>query len=490
MSSSDLPPTRHRRQTRSAVMPCATASSQAHQNPRNPQSPHHLNLQAHAQNTHADMNSDLTLPPARPSTPPRTPRKESRPSSSQNTSTAPEIGSKQRSRNKNRPKNVMTSPGAVRKGRNTTPPLTGAQYGAQSSSKPVNTPTAYAGSTFHASPAPSALPIPSFYSKSVPDSPGFKGLKSLTGAALPTASSTPPRTFPPREQAREESPLDVFFKADREEKARARSASSNKAFAAANGPFPPPLESSRSAQTLPTRSQQNSQTASKRMSSNGIFVMEMDGDRASGTPLGPAFSTPYSERINAARSRDQSGVPIEGVSHGSQLSLERSEALKAYLFSNQSAPLVANPTSPLVQNFNAYEVPSAPGGGPRSAGLPGGPYYNDHAPDPNASNDGPRAGGRSSGLRQEVTNSRTPMKMPDRSQSYGHSPVPSRNAPSNAYGGNNYATQFTSRTPYQASASPIGILPVNPDPRIQGMEDSLRKILKLDSDASPGTNTG
>jgi hypothetical protein len=56
-------------------------------------------------------------------------------------------------------------------------PTTRAHSGPQSSvTKPTMTPAvaAYAGPTFHASPAPSALPIPSFFSKSVPESPSVR----------------------------------------------------------------------------------------------------------------------------------------------------------------------------------------------------------------------------------------------------------------------------------------------------------------------------
>jgi hypothetical protein len=160
-----------------------------------------------------------------------------------------ETGSKQKSRNK-RPKNVMTSPAATREDRNT-PPLTGAQSaGMPSSAKPMSTPStaAYAGPTFHASPAPSTLPIPSFYSKSVPESPG---LKSLKGASLLESPTPVPAAIVNMQSKREESPLDFFFKADREEKARARSASSTQTAAPATGPFRPPTLSPRMSQTPP-----------------------------------------------------------------------------------------------------------------------------------------------------------------------------------------------------------------------------------------------
>ncbi|KAH6715296.1 hypothetical protein BKA61DRAFT_350522 [Leptodontidium sp. MPI-SDFR-AT-0119] len=476
--STDVPPRRHRH-TRSAAMPPSTASSQSPLNPQNPQNPHHLNSQAYVQNLQNDMRSNSSF--QQPTTPPRTPRKDNQLASQHtSSSTAPEAGSKQRSRNKNRPKNVMTSPAGARNDRNT-PPLTGMQSAVMhSSAKPINTPStaAYAGSTFHASPAPSALPIPSFYSKSVPDSPGVKGLKSLKGAALPAADSTPTRTTPSADHLqREESPLDLFFKADREE--RARSASAAQVLAAANGPFPPPLESPRNSQTPPARSTQNRarQGDSNRISSSGMFAMELDGDRAPGTPFGPAFSTPYSERINAARSGGQLDGSSEQPPHHVQSALDRSEALKAYLFSGQPPP--ASNSAPMYPSSESYHVPFAAPSGPRSAGTPNRPQNNGYSPgpDPRMMN-GPRTGGRSSGLRQEVTPTKTPTRTPDRNHVYANSSTPSR-MPANTYpNGNNFGTQLASRTPSEAPAFVSSA--ANSDSTIKGMEDSLRRILKLD----------
>ncbi len=71
---------------------------------------------------------------------------------------------KPRNNNKHRPKNVSTSPNPAKQDRST-PPHAIAPKSASA--------TAFAGATFHASPAPSSLPIPSFLAKSL-DSPGLK----------------------------------------------------------------------------------------------------------------------------------------------------------------------------------------------------------------------------------------------------------------------------------------------------------------------------
>lgn len=214
-----------------------------------------------------------------------------------------------------------------------------------SSAKPITTPSAaaYAGPTFHASPAPSALPIPSFYSKSVPDSPGMKGVKTLTEVSQSSnsGSSTPPAPTPNNQFRREESPLDFFFKADREEKARARSASSTQTAAIASGPFQPPILSPRNSQTppAPTSHTRAHVGHTPKSSASGMFAMELDGPNSPGTPFGAAFSTPYSERINAARSGKNSTMSLDQIN--TQQSKDRTEALKTYLFSGHALPSTA-----------------------------------------------------------------------------------------------------------------------------------------------------
>ena len=89
---------------------------------------------------------------------------------------------------------------------------------------------AYAGPTFHASPAASSLPMPKFFSKSVPAAEKGASLSSIMGKEVLDSSPESPynenEESPTLEKAqrlgenqvREESPLDIFFKADRREK--------------------------------------------------------------------------------------------------------------------------------------------------------------------------------------------------------------------------------------------------------------------------------
>ncbi|KAI5365068.1 hypothetical protein Slin15195_G046050 [Septoria linicola] len=103
---------------------------------------------------------------------------------------------------------------------------------------------AYAGPTFQASPAASALPMPKF-SKSVPNaamrgslSARLAAEKKSDGEQSSPETDAPAPVPPPRETMN--SPLDLFFQADREEKAR--SASQTLSPQAAYRPQPPATE--------------------------------------------------------------------------------------------------------------------------------------------------------------------------------------------------------------------------------------------------------
>lgn len=481
-----LPSHRSHRYTRSAALPTPAAASQ------NPQNPHYFNLQSHGSNLQLGM-----VQSTQPTTPPRTPQKVDHSSSTQYDSQlqGSDSISKPRSKGKNRLKNGTTSPAASKNDRNT-PPLTSMQSGAHATStRPTSTPTAtaYAGPTFHASPAPSALPIPSFYSKSVPDSPSIKGLPmrkedmSLSGID----STTPPSAkIAAAAQPQQDSPLDFFFKADREEKARARSAGSFYGSASEPGPFPLPSDSPQNKRNVLSTGNQG-RTRSTHFSggsTSALFAMELDGTSSPGKPYGPAFSTPYNERINVARS---SATPSQLSSQKppeQQQSMERSEALKAYLFSTQTrSPLVScvDDSSAEQSTFdNTSHNATSNFGGQRSA-IPisrshnSFPYINDAA----ASRQSPRGGSRSSSLRQEVTPTTTPFTNPDQvGRSYPTPPSPSRPPKQDSQSlSRNSSGNFDSvhSSPF-TSASQTSIPSGSRSTDYKEMENSLRRMLKLE----------
>lgn len=85
---------------------------------------------------------------------------------------------------------------------------------------------AYAGPTFHASPAASSLPMPKMFSRSVPNVNKTASLKHMMEQTAPiSASENEDSPFvdrgepSPSRQVREASPLDIFFQADRKAKA-------------------------------------------------------------------------------------------------------------------------------------------------------------------------------------------------------------------------------------------------------------------------------
>ena len=96
---------------------------------------------------------------------------------------------------------------------------------ARASATPIQ---AYAGPTFHASPAPSALPIPKFFTKSLSPaekSPSPKAVTQDHSSETSSMKSGDSPTITPslrvgEDRTRDASPLDIFFKADREEKAK------------------------------------------------------------------------------------------------------------------------------------------------------------------------------------------------------------------------------------------------------------------------------
>ncbi|GAW24842.1 hypothetical protein ANO14919_144360 [Xylariales sp. No.14919] len=195
----------------------------------------------------------------------------------------------------------------------------------------------FAGSTFHASPAPSALPLPSFLGLPNADSPAVNA-KTIE---LPQESS-PPQTDSddgslvddpvPRNG---ESPLEFFFRADRAEKARVRRASSANTDVIPNAAYTPLQDSfHKECNTIPKAIARNSfgrPVFSEKSTSPGIPTSELDGH--SRLRVGPAFSTPYQERIRAARSNPNSAQSTPTMNRN--LDPNSSEALKRYLFTGQ-----------------------------------------------------------------------------------------------------------------------------------------------------------
>ncbi|PNY25906.1 Uncharacterized protein TCAP_04156 [Tolypocladium capitatum] len=295
------------------------------------------------QKAYASENDVAALDASRQRRAPQTPNKAGSGSPAPTDSNAVQTGSKQRNRNRpSKAKNVPTSPDSAQRGGRQTPPH-------RSVSMKPGTSTAFAGATFHASPAPSALPIPSFLAKSSCDSPVHGDAKDIVQEPSPPATDTDaptpfrPSSSVPRNDA---SPLDFMFRAHREEKEREHrgipnSQNSNSSYATS-----PPSRSlfDPNASPNPSTVPQTRRTLSRQIS-GGIDSSELDGNP--GRPMGPAFSTPYQERIKAARSNPSrphlNPSQPEQPPQKPRPSDDPTEALKKFLFSESAASNQALP---------------------------------------------------------------------------------------------------------------------------------------------------
>lgn len=316
-----------------------------------------------AHKAYASENDAVNIDPSlRYDRVPRTPQKTGADSPLPANSQASQGTSKQRNRTKPRSKNAPSSPEPTRSGRHTPP------Y--QPSSMKSASATAFAGATFHASPAPSALPLPSFFSKPLAESPDLKGRRDIRQEPSPPSDNDalPTPSHPASVPRVKESPLDFMFRAHREEKERQHrdspvrqmstlpiqeSPSSRSPFAPGSLPKP---------STLPQTARSDT-----RFQPNGIDYAELEG--TPGRTLGPAFSTPYQERIKAAQKNSRAPSNRSGYQEPYRsVSDDPTEALKKFLFNGPmpSGPTVAHDEPKVVprqaQDSNYYinANPSAP----------------------------------------------------------------------------------------------------------------------------------
>ncbi|KAG5925564.1 hypothetical protein E4U42_004166 [Claviceps africana] len=252
--------------------------------------------------------------------------------------TAPEssfgraLNSKNRSKNKSKSKHGLNSPDF--------PPVVGHTPPQRSVSIKASMSTAYAGATFHASPAPSALPLPSFLSKSPAESPvpaerGFTQVPSPPTTDQDVSTPFRPSSLPKVS----ESPLDFMFRAHREEKER-DSRDKLPTWSTIKKQSSESLSGMEKNSTSKSRSLPHTRRVNLGHSSGGIDAAELDG--TPGRPVGPAFSTPYQDRIKAARpaTRSNHANSHQKIETSSQepLTDDSTDALKKFLF-GKTGPL-------------------------------------------------------------------------------------------------------------------------------------------------------
>lgn len=217
--------------------------------------------------------------------------------------------------------------------------------------------------------------------------------------------------------------------------------------------------------------------------------MELDGPGNNEAPFGPAFSTPYAERINAARlSGGTTQRPPPPQNH--QLPVDNAEALKAYLFAGLPPP----PSTTLHPSYSAPSL--TPTSSPHHSVAP---PYGEHrggmvypslhnataagAHDNRTPNRFINTSTRQSGLRKEldITPTKSPGIIQNQTPSHLDSPTPTRTHTDYASNFNNFAPNS-----YSHPSSPPPIPSNNSAVRssnaeLKGMEESLRRLLKLDS---------
>ncbi|KAK3169563.1 hypothetical protein OEA41_008947 [Lepraria neglecta] len=298
---------------------------------------------------------------------------------------------------------------------------------------------AYAGPTFHTSPAASSLPMPKFFSRSVPNVDKTSNLKTMMEQEAPDTTSGSEES-PSQEnsqpahdhRAREESPLDIFFRADREAKSKAHP---TKESGTESPNDQARLSASPSGSQTPTGYHSRHPTDS---SIGGMFPLEMDGP-APELSSGPTPPNAIHD-VHTNRPVISSSSSMTEADRKEERRKAQTQALKEMLFS---------PRPQLPHNGSAGQRPPSSGlrkelTMPASPGRPSGP---------------------------ELPATPTPSRV--------HNPYTSANSrPQNQQNG--YVSPYSSFTPPRIPSHGSNITPVRNNGNAKSMEDDLRRILKLD----------
>lgn len=379
-----------------------------------------------------------------------------------------------------------------------------AQTPGRSSATPLQ---AYAGPTFHASPAPSSLPMPKFLSKSVPEVNKSASLaarletEALEGTLSPGSSEGSPiqeKAERKQQHITEESPLDIFFKADREEKARARQISSKSPLLDGVGSRGTVTDAT-SGSPLSDRSRHHSRQLTNG-STNGLFPMEMDDEKPNSPAHHQQRPSPPAN-LNRATSAPSDIMTRAGRDEATKRSAS-SLALKKLLLTPQpQRPVPQSKNHPSSEGRKRHTPPVKESSGPFKPSQSSGPEIrilsrNQPASLPQLqkqfgstpSVSSPRARPPSSNLRQELSAPQTPVQsdVPE----LPASPTPCQKGSSIA--------PLTPRSEHDVGSSiPLPPLPpavspnMSPKPvqsanNVSRMEDELRRVLKLNVLGSDG----
>lgn len=363
---------------------------------------------------------------------------------------------------------------------------------------------AYAGPTFHASPAPSSLPMPKFLSKSVPEVNKVAGLsarlenETSEGALSPESSEgSPMREKAERVQQHigEESPLDIFFKADREEKARARQTNLRSplldevkvdhlstAVGATSESLSPLLDHTRHHSRHPTNG-----------SANGLFPMELEEEKTI-SPATQSTRPTLPTDLRRAISAPSDIITEPGRDEAAKRNAS-SLALKKLLLTPQpQRPVSESKSIPPGEGRKRHTLPIKESSGPfassqappeirilsrkQPASLPQLQKQFGSTP---ASGSSPRPRPPSSNLRQELSAPQTPVQseLPE----LPATPTPSHNsrvlAPPTPQSLHNAAQDNTFPSSCPTVSQGVGSLSVQDTNDVLRMEEELRRVLKM-----------
>lgn len=405
---------------------------------------------------------------------------------------------------------------------------------------------AYAGPTFHASPAASTLPKPKFFSKSVPSAAPTSSLQAKLDAEPDSGSNkTPspesdaalPAPLQPQHGtpvAREESPLDVFFSAHRAEQYQQRDSHTPEANSRASHSTPSlhPSTSTNSRQTPSTMPRSARARPSQSSSGKQAFLMELDGqaEDADAERSGQGYESSDWDDQRALSPAQQPKIPfsakLRGCDHSQRPSSEggalqgnapfpqrapfernipsddlqrqaQSQALKQMLMMQ---PSQGSKKPSLRQSSRPWDEPQSHQQHPATAQAPASPL----SPMTRRDHGEHQYHGRQASA---------PVELPATSVGPRDSPhASSQRRPSNGYGSSNYssiygANNYTSPPPRQAQIqmAPGSYQPTQQNSsngrasghmqqpaahdlrsvgepggqRVRGMEDDLRRMLRL-----------
>ncbi|RVD83350.1 uncharacterized protein DFL_007741 [Arthrobotrys flagrans] len=232
------------------------------------------------------------------------------------------------------------------------------------------TPGRYAGACFHASPAANALPLPKFFSKSVPTTSEAPTLSKMLAEAEADAAvrtqmiaDSPPPTAPLR------TPLDIFFQADKEEKARKALAAISQSEVASPQPLANPANESHMVRNITPPSAALPNGLGSPFGGRSVKRDDSENDRDM------LFAMDFSEKKPAPRPVEEVVIgprhrPLSAKACDPETHLKRTEKanqIKAALMRGSQPFDLQGPPSPSPNpRFNAVEIPDAAGGVPLS----------------------------------------------------------------------------------------------------------------------------